>query len=472
MNVKSIVLFLCAAVLVLGLLFGVFGGVGSNDDQNWQVVQSLGGNIEIRDEPGWYAKLFATVWTWPRADQVFIGTIDNDEVEQNFQSVRVTFNDGGTADCNVMLRFQYPTTEQERRLLHREFSGNPENVKQSIYQHVVNVIKATGPMMSSSEHQSARKGEFTQLVFDQAQAGIYEMRRIEKEINLGVEIDAEPLVDPEGKPINNSDAVVQDKKIQRVLANEIIVNSDGSPRIGQESPLSRYGIVITQLSITDVDYDEMTRQQFAAKKEAFLRAERAKAERQEEVEQTLMVVQRGLRERAEVESIANKEKASAVIAAQREAEVAEELKRKEETEAAKRLAVAQKEKEIAQTQAQQRLEVEKLNAQAAEQQALATRTLAAAEEEKIAKAGAVTERERVLAEIEANAKVKIAEHLAKIGVPSTVIVGGSGENGGASMQDTLMNLTLLKATGILDTSAKGVEDGEHRQRLRQNANGQ
>lgn len=442
-----------AAVVVIGILALAIGTLEKNNDQNWQIIQSVSGDITVRDTAGWYPKWFATVWTWPRADQVLIGVPEGDDTEPDYQSVRVTFNDGGTANCNVMLRYQYPTKEEERRLLHREFSGNPDNLENSIYQHVVNVIKATGPMMSSSEHQSARKGEFTQLVFDQSQAGIYQMRKVEKELALGVSIEEKPLVDGEGKALDHKSVVKEEtQKVQKVLANEIIVDKDGKPIIGQESPLTRYGITITQLSITDVDYDPMTKEQFAAKKEAYLRAEKAKADRQNEVEQTLMVVQKGLRERAEVEAIANKEKASAVIAAQKEAEVAEQQKIRAETIAKQAVEVAKQAKIEAETKAEQELAVAKLERQAAEENAAAIITLAAAEEEKIAKAGAITEKERVLAQIDADMKVKQAEHLSKIRVPAVVMSGGGGNGDNANgdqLQQLLMNLMLLEKTGTL-----------------------
>lgn len=219
------ILGIVAAVVILalaGLLIG--GGIGRNDDQNWQVVQSVSGNITIKDEPGYYAKLFASVWTWPRADQIMIGQTDGDDATPDFDHVRVTFNDGGTADCAVMLRYQYPTDATKRRLLHQEFGGNKTNLQNAIYQHVVNVMKAIGPMMSSSEHQSARKGEFTQLVFDQAQAGIYQMRKVEKVLDLGVEVEETPLVDADGKPVEVP--VVKTKKTtQKVLANEIVTDA-------------------------------------------------------------------------------------------------------------------------------------------------------------------------------------------------------------------------------------------------------
>ena len=66
MNKKQIVSIIIAAIIVISLIIVITGGVAKNNDQNWQVVQSVGGNVTIRDKAGYYLKWFATVWTYPR----------------------------------------------------------------------------------------------------------------------------------------------------------------------------------------------------------------------------------------------------------------------------------------------------------------------------------------------------------------------------------------------------------------------
>ena len=54
----------CALIFViLTMAFGL----GKNDDQNYQIKQSVMGKVTIVDGPGWYLKVFATVWTYPRS---------------------------------------------------------------------------------------------------------------------------------------------------------------------------------------------------------------------------------------------------------------------------------------------------------------------------------------------------------------------------------------------------------------------
>lgn len=283
------------------------------------------------------------------------------------------------------------------------------------------MIKATGPIMSASENQAARKSEFNALVLEQMNAGLYEMRR------TSVELDQ---LDEKGNKV-------------RVAATEILRDPKTSkPIISQTSPLAQYGIVVTQLSITETEYDSQTKTQFETKKAAFLKAESAKAEREGEVQQRLMIQEKGLRELAETTAAANLVKEKATIEAMKEKEVAE-------TEAAKQLAVATKAKETAEMEAQQKLAVAKLSREAAEEEAKQIVLLAQAEKDKIALAGAITEKDKVTLEVQQKTAIGVAAALAQLKTPQVVINGGKdGQQGGG--QSDLINLWLLKQNGLLD----------------------
>jgi hypothetical protein len=417
----------CIIILVVVLI----GGFGMNNLSDWQVKQSINGHITVIDNPGWYMKMFASVWTYPRAYQTEYGTGDDDSGNQ---TVRVTFNDGGTAQVSSMIRFGTPKREETRLLSHREF-GSIGNIASSVRAHLVNCMKASAPLMSSSEHQSARKAEFTQIVDDMLRKGIYQMRQVETQLK--------DQTDETGAPIT-------------VMATEVIRDENGLPEIAQTSPLLTYDIEVLQFSITSTNYDEITLQKFAAKKESYLRAEQSKAEREEEVQQRLMVIEKGKRELAEVEAAANKEMMTATVNAERDASVAR-------IDAQKKVTVAEQTKLEAETAASQKVAVAelqlaeaKLIAQSADEQAKAIRVLAAAEEEKIQKGGAITEHERVLAQIEWDGRAKVMEAFAQMSpntlVPSVMIDGGGGAGSGTSMKDDLIVLKLLQELGMLNMS--------------------
>ena len=98
----------CCSLIAVVILWGWI--VGKNDDQNYQVLQTPTGKVSIIDSPGWYGKWFATIWTYPRSVQKYFSA-SAEEGGAKDESIRVTFNDGGTAQVSTMIRFQTPVTE-------------------------------------------------------------------------------------------------------------------------------------------------------------------------------------------------------------------------------------------------------------------------------------------------------------------------------------------------------------------------
>lgn len=416
------------AFIVITLLVSFFGLFGRNLDQNWQYVQYPLGGTRIVNEPGFYLRWFGTVTTYPRNWQVEYNALNRKE--EGDWSTKVTFNDGGWAHMDAIVRFASPSQEPAQRAFHRLFAGSEKNVEAAVWAHMADSMKSSGPIMSTSEHQSARRSEFNALVQEQIDRGLFEMRKVERKL-----LDT---TDEKGKAIT-------------VYATEVILDERGKPVISKPSPLTEMGIKVTQFSITDVRYDDQTVKQFVTKKEAFLAAENSKAQREKEVQERLMILEKSLKEKAEVEGLANKQKATETINADREKIVAE-------TNAARDLAVAELTKKQAEVRATQekitaeiaalrQLEVAKLERQAAEENAKKQISLAEAQKKSLELAGAISERERVLAEIARDRDVRVAEQLAKIATPSIVFNGNS--QGGNSMTENLLNIRLIEASGLL-----------------------
>jgi len=417
MTPRFLISLIAAAFIVIGGIFTGCAAIGHNNAEDWQVIQTLDGTTSVRDGAGFYWKGFAHVTTYPRVFEISWGPDT------------VTFNDGGTAKMEGRMRIRTPTTEKERLLMHNEFGADASmrNAETSVEAHLINVLKVTGPVMSGSEHQSARNGEFYKLSYEQLENGLYQSERLQVEL-----VDQ---LDQNGKPL-------------KVFATKIVNGHDGQPLVQEASPLIQYGFGIAQFSITDTSYDPKTVELFAAKKESLLNAERSKAAREEQIQERLMIEQRGLKQKAEIEAQANMEKAKLTIEAEtkvavasQEAAQAEQIKARQTTEAESRKAVAT-------TEAEARKVAASLNLEAARLDAEAMRVAAAAKEEQIGKAGAITERERVLAEIERDARIGVASQMAKIQVPSFMISGG-GESGGSSLEQ-LLNVFMMRQMGVFD----------------------
>jgi MarR-like DNA-binding transcriptional regulator SgrR of sgrS sRNA len=230
----------------------------------------------------------------------------------------------------------------------------------------------------------------------------------------------------------------------KVLATEIVRDAQGKPIIVQDSPLNRYGIKIIQFSVTETEYDQQTLQQFAAKKQSYLAAEQAKAQRQEEQQQRLMIIEKGLRQVAETEAASNLIKKKATVEADKEREVAIINKAKAVTQAQQKVEVAEQERQEAET----RKAIAAIKAETADLEKKATVLAAEARAKQIEIGGGLSERDKVLAQIKADRDAKVAAALSTVKTPTVVIVGGKDGQGG-DLTSNLMNLMLLKSTGVL-----------------------
>ena len=318
----------------------------------------------------------------------------------------------------------------------RQFAGNIENATTAVKSHQINCVKATGPLMSASENQSARKAEFTQLIWDQMIDGLYAMKSVEKEIEI--EIDPlEATAMAAGKTVKTSKPTVEFKK-----TTELVVDAQGKPTIAKPSPLIGYDIKIMQFSVTGIDYDSQTLDQFATKKQSYLAAEQSKADREKEKQKRLNIIERGLREVAEAQAAGNVAKETAVVAAQLKAEVAEQAK----TEALTVASMAKEVAEIEKAQAQIKLDTASLDAEA-------IIVLAKAEQEKIRLAGAMTELEQAMIDAQVQMANDVSKNLAQVNVPMITMGGGAvGADGQASggLDMNLVNLKMMVDSGILE----------------------
>lgn len=429
-GIASVIALIAVATLWSGL-------VGYNAYQNFQVYQSPTGSVSVIDRPGYYFKGFGNVWTYPRAMEAEY-TQASTALSPTDDSIRATFNDGGTAQVSTYVRIGLPTSSDERLLLHQQFSASQKNITDAVKAHLANCIKAAGPVMSASENQASRKSEFNQIIEEQLASGLFKMRRTEIELN-----DLSTIEEVVGKDGEK----VQKEKKAKVQATEIVLGKDGLPVVIQESPLKHYGISILQFSVTEIEYDHTTLEQFAAKKKSYLAAEQAKAERQQEVQQRLMVEEKGRRQVADVQAEQNQIRERALIEAQQAADVAVINKEQAVTAARQKAEVAQQ----AKTEAETLRQIAEIKVQTAELDKRATIAAAEAQQKSIELGGGISEEKRVLAEIAAERDAKVATALAGLNVPGIVIAGDG--KGGGGLTENLVNMALLKNLGVLKTEA-------------------
>ena len=246
----------------------------------------------------------------------------------------------------------------------------------------------------------------------------------------------------EAGQITSSEAIEKREEFAEKIRKSLLHNPD----------YLELGIDITQFTITDISFDDLTIQAYKKAQEADLQKKTAEAEKlnlQMQKEKTVAEYERQVAEskgKAEVEKIkavtdAERQKELAEIKGKQDVIVAELLKQQATIDANKKLEVVEIEKKEEAT----RLEIIKIQS---EQKI----TEAKAKEQQIKLSGAITETERVKLEIDMNTKVNVAKALAdgisKMTLPNTMIIGGS--NGRMNPVENLINLMVIEKSKELN----------------------
>lgn len=368
-RVKSIGLAVAGLFLIIGLLTASKQIFETNDSGYYQIKQAaLSGEMTVVGDPGTYYQGFGNITTYKISDEYYFSKTEG-EGDNLSEAIKVRFNDGGTAEISGMIKFRLPTDPEKRLALHRDFKSF-EAIKHALMRQVVTeALMQTAPLMRAEDSYSTRRSEFTDIAEDQVIQGIFET--VSKEFKE--------------KDADGNEFIVAEVNIKKDEKNQ--------PIIRKESPLKQYGIEVIQFVIKDIDFDQTIDALIAKKKEA---------EQQK-------VVARANAEKAKQDAITAREQGAARIA---------EEKATQEVEKIKEVTIAQKEFEVA-----------KLGAQRAKEEAAAeiVKGKALAEINRLKVQAGLTPLER--ATIDKETRIGIAAELAKVTLPTTMIIGGGGSSG-------------------------------------------
>ena len=379
---------------VVGLILLVSVGrslFATNNAGYYQIKQAaVTGQMSAINLPGTYLKLFADVTTYHVSDVYYFSKSETGQEDSDADPIKVRFNDGGTAEVSGMIKFRLPSDPEKQLKLHQDFKSYNAIKHDLMRQVVAEALMQTAPMMKAEDSYSTRRSEFTDLAEDQVVEGIFET--VSKEFK-DKDADGNEFIE---KEVN----VRKDEK--------------GLPMIRKISPLRQYGIEVIQFVIKDIDFDQTIDALISKKKEA---------EQQK-------VVAKANAERAKQDAITAREQGNARIATE---------KANQDVEKIKEVTIAQKEFEVSQLRRKQ-----------AEQDAASQITTgkALAEVNRLKVQAGLTPLEK--AEIQMKTNIGVAAELAKVTLPTTMIIGGSGGSHGGAIDP----FTAVGLNSFYDLSKK------------------
>ena len=257
----------------------------------------------------------------------------------------------------------------------------------------------------------------------------------------------------EAGQITSSDAIEKREEFANAIRQQILHNPD----------YLEIGVDITQFTITNITFDDLTIVAYKKAQEADLQKKTAEAEKLNLVMQKERVEAEAAKQIAESKGKAEVEKTKAITDAEREKELAE-IKAKQDVavaELAKQKAIveANKQLEVAEIQKkeeQTRLEVVRIQAE----QKIAE---AEAKKQQIELAGDIKEKERFELEIQMKTRIEMAKAIAQglngVKLPTTLFIGANGGDGktGNALDYLIHLLTVQKANEVSNGIGRNAE---------------
>ena len=364
------------------------------DVKNEQIVVNqypFSGKMSYWTEPGFKWQWFGSTTDYYKTQQFWFGGKD---VEGNSHGtpIKVIFNDASVGYIYGSLRVVLPTDVEHLKLIQTAYNGMDRLMNDLVAQNVVKVIYSSGPLMSAFESYAEKKNDMVAYITDQLAYGVYKTTVREEDV-----IDS---FTGESKKV----------KVASLVADE---NAPNGYVRSEKSPFTSYGVIIDQVSITEITYDDKVNQQIQTQQQANMSIQTKKAE-------ALAAQQDAIKAEAEGKAAA--------------------AKAKWEQEKVKATEV---------TKAEQEREVARLAAEKAEfdKKRIVAEGQAEAEANRLKVAAGLTPQER--AEWEYKTKVGVAEALSKTKWPTIVMSGNQG--GGSNAMDVI---ALKQMTDLVDKMSK------------------
>lgn len=416
---KSIVGMVVALAIMVGLALSSFSLFEQIDAGEILVVQSPTGKLKLHTSPGIKYQGFGKVTIYKKREQFWFDSTKGNEKDD--ESIRIRFNDGAHATISGSVAWEMPLDDSHLILLHTKY-GTHQAVEQQLIKTVIEKsIYMTGPLMSSAESYATKRNHLLYFIEDQAERGIY--RTVSRD-----EHTKDPLTGAE--------------KTVKVVELVRGTNTADYEREA-ESSLSELGLKLFNLSINEVRYDPEVEKQIQNQQKAIMDVQTAIAKAKTAEQDAITTMKQGEADAAKAKWAQEVIKATQVTEAQQKLEV---MRLNAEADRTNAWIAAQKE-----------LDVAKLKAQAAQQEKIATTLIGEGES---ARRKLVMDADGALEKkLEAWVKVNTIYAEAIRGysgawVPSVVMGGQSGSSvaGGGAMD--FINLLMAKTANDLSLDLK------------------
>ena len=291
-----------AGFILLGLTIFVIGNAVTTVGADEIVVKQnvLDGQLQVWNSPGVHWQNFGHVTRYKKSAQYWFSAKE-DEGKKTDDSIKVRFNDGGHGSISGSLRYQLPSDPNRMIQLHSTY-GSMAAIEHELVKQVVNKsVFMTGPLMSSRESYAERRNDLITFITDQVVNGVYRT---------------------EHKPVETTDPLTGQKKVVDFVQPKPSDKSPNGIEREEESPIQRYGMDASNITINGIEYDAQVEEQIKKQQEAIMAVQQAMVNSKKAEQDALTVAKQGEAEAAKAKWAQEVIKATEVTKAQQEKDVA------------------------------------------------------------------------------------------------------------------------------------------------------
>lgn len=262
------------------------------------VIQgAFDGKLHVYKQSGVVWQGFGTVTRYKKSFQYWFSKSN----KKGDGSIKMRFNDGGHANLSGSIRVDLPLSDSLIVQLHTRF-GSQEAIENTLVSTVITKsVYMTAPLMSSKESYSERRNDLISYIEDQATNGVYKTYTTTMRVK-----------DPMDTTVIKTISVVR-----------LRMSENGTPLVEEKSPVSVLGIKLSNLGISDIDYDPIVEEQIKTQQQATMQVQTAIAHAKQAEQETFTVEQQGKANAAKAKWEQETKKAQAVTEAEQNLAVQE-----------------------------------------------------------------------------------------------------------------------------------------------------
>ena len=149
LNLKPIIatVSVVIAVILAVIVSSVF--LHSNSVQNFQVIQSVSGDVDVRSDGGYYFRFFPRIWTYPKVNTVFFSN-ETAESRDN-DGVQVRFSNKGEGDVSAQVVYRLYTDADTIKRMHTYAGGDLDVIDNLVLSKLKDIAMTCASNITSSQ---------------------------------------------------------------------------------------------------------------------------------------------------------------------------------------------------------------------------------------------------------------------------------------------------------------------------------